>query len=96
AQYAALGRLDVVMVPVDGGFTLGTAEVKSMLSRLRSSLVLPMHWFSQQNLERFLEAMAEDFVIQRTLDNSVTVSLRDLPPEPTILVLSPQFLREPR
>ncbi|MEM9437343.1 MAG: MBL fold metallo-hydrolase [Pseudomonadota bacterium] len=96
AQYAALGRLDVVMVPVDGGFTLGTAEVKSMLSRLRSSLVLPMHWFSQQNLERFLEAMAEDFVIQRTLDNSVAVSLRDLPPEPTILVLSPQFLREPR
>ncbi|MEM1236674.1 MAG: MBL fold metallo-hydrolase [Pseudomonadota bacterium] len=96
AQYAALGRLDVVMVPVDGGFTLGTAEVKSMLARLRSSLVLPMHWFSPQNLERFLEAMADDFVIQRTLESSVTVSLRELPPEPTILVLQPNFLREPR
>jgi len=95
AHYAALGRLDVVMVPVDGGFTLGTDEVKAMLSRLRSSLVLPMHWFSQANLERFLEAMADDFVIQRTLENSVTVSLRELPPRPTILVLSPQFLREP-
>ena len=96
AQYAALGRLDVVMVPVDGGFTLGTAEVKNMLARLRSSLILPMHWFSEQNLERFLEAMAADFVIQRTLKSSVTVSLRELPPEPTILVLQPNFLREPR
>ncbi|MEM8591430.1 MAG: MBL fold metallo-hydrolase [Pseudomonadota bacterium] len=96
AQYAALGRLDVVMVPVDGGFTLGTSEVKAMLARLRSSLVLPMHWFSQTNLERFLEEMADDFVIQRTLEPSVTVSLRELPREPTILVLSPQFLRDLR
>ncbi|MEM6895898.1 MAG: MBL fold metallo-hydrolase, partial [Pseudomonadota bacterium] len=42
AQYAALGRLDVVMVPVDGGFTIDTPSVTRMLQRLRSSLVLPM------------------------------------------------------
>ncbi|MEM1234043.1 MAG: MBL fold metallo-hydrolase [Pseudomonadota bacterium] len=96
AQYAALGRLDVVMVPVDGGFTLGTSEVKTMLARLRSSLVLPMHWFSPQNLDRFLEAMSEDFAIERSDGSSVTVSLRELPDRPTILVLDPQFLREPQ
>ena len=96
AQYAALGRLDVVMVPVDGGFTLGTEEVKRMLNRLRSSLVLPMHWFSEVNLERFLVEMASDFAIERTADTSVVVSLRDLPSRPTIRVLRPQFLREPQ
>ncbi len=95
AQYAALGRLDVVMVPVDGGYTLGTGEVKKMLRRLRSSLVLPMHWFSPQNLDRFLEEMADDYTIQRSLGGSVEVSLRTLPGTPTILVLSPQFLRDP-
>ncbi|MEM9853240.1 MAG: MBL fold metallo-hydrolase [Pseudomonadota bacterium] len=96
AQYAALGRLDVVMVPVDGGFTLSTEEVRDMLGRLRSSLVLPMHWFSEANLDRFLEEMAGNFVIRRTLENSVSVSLRDLPSQPTIVVLRPQFLRNPR
>ncbi|MEL6549266.1 MAG: MBL fold metallo-hydrolase [Pseudomonadota bacterium] len=96
AQYAALGRLDVVMVPVDGGFTLSTGEVKEMLGRLRSSLVLPMHWFSPQNLERFLNEMEGDFVIERSEETSVTVSLRDLPSRPTIRVLRPQFLREPQ
>ncbi|MEL6914166.1 MAG: MBL fold metallo-hydrolase [Pseudomonadota bacterium] len=96
AQYAALGRLDVVMVPVDGGFTLSTGEVKEMLGRLRSSLVLPMHWFSPQNLERFLAEMEGDFIIERSEETSVTVSLRDLPSRPTIRVLRPQFLREPQ
>lgn len=95
AQYAALGRLDVVMVPVDGGFTLGTDEVKAMLSRLRSSVVIPMHWFSPQNLDRFLETMSEDFAIERLNETSLTVSLRTLPSRPTIMVLRPQFLREP-
>ena len=96
AQYAALGRLDVVMVPVDGGFTIDRASLVEMLKRLKSSLVLPMHWFGPANLELFLEDMREDFVIQRTLAPEVIVSLRDLPREPTILVLSPQYLRDPR
>ena len=95
AQYAALGRLDVVMVPVDGGFTIDQPSLTQMLQRLRSSLVLPMHWFSPGNLERFLQAMSEDFVIERSTESSVTVSLRDLPARPTILVLNPSFLREP-
>ena len=78
AQYASLGRLDVVMVPVDGGFTIDRPSLSAMLKRLRSSLVLPMHWFSPSNLEAFLEDMNEDFVIQRTLASEVTVSLRTL------------------
>ncbi|WP_147125668.1 MBL fold metallo-hydrolase [Shimia ponticola] len=96
AQYAALGRLDVVMVPVDGGFTIDRPSLISMLQRLRSSLVIPMHWFGPSNLERFLEDMAEDFVIKRTLSSEVVVSLRTLPPEPTILVLGTNYLRAPQ
>lgn len=96
AQYAALGRLDVVMVPVDGGFTIDRPSLISMLQRLRSSLVIPMHWFGPSNLERFLEDMADDFVIKRTLSSEVVVSLRTLPPEPTILVLGTNYLRAPQ
>jgi hypothetical protein len=53
-QYALIGRLDVVMVPVDGGLTLDTATLIEVVSRFRSSVVLPMHWFSGASLERFL------------------------------------------
>ena len=41
AQYAALGRLDVVMVPVDGGYTLNLATMIRVVKRLRSSVVIP-------------------------------------------------------
>ncbi|MGR3493005.1 MAG: MBL fold metallo-hydrolase [Shimia sp.] len=94
AQYAALGRLDIVMAPVDGGFTLDRATMVKVLGRLRSSIVIPMHWFSPQNLEVFLTDMAADFDIQRMDDSAITVSLRSLPPRPTVMVLRPQFLRD--
>ena len=40
AQYAAIGRLDVVMVPVDGGMTLDLPTMISVVKRLRSRIVL--------------------------------------------------------
>ena len=59
-QYAAIGRLDVVMAPVDGGYTLDLATMTRVLKRLRSSVVIPMHWFSLFALDDFLAGMADD------------------------------------
>ena len=95
AQYAALGRLDVVMAPVDGGLTLPRSTLKRMLERLRSSVVVPMHWFGRGTLELFLRDMAETYEVERTGAPSITLSLRDLPDRPTIVVLEPAFLRAP-
>ncbi|MBS8228091.1 MBL fold metallo-hydrolase [Vannielia litorea] len=91
-QYAALGRLDVVMAPVDGGMTVDLVTMQRIVSRLRSSIVLPMHWFSGYSLERFLEGMAGEFAIDRRVGSSLTISLRDLPSRPTIVVLQPVVL----
>ncbi|MFY0635010.1 MAG: MBL fold metallo-hydrolase [Vannielia sp.] len=91
-QYAALGRLDIVMAPVDGGMTVDIGTMQRIVSRLRSSVVLPMHWFSGYSLERFLEGMAGEFAIERRMESSFTMSLRDLPSRPTILVLQPLVL----
>ena len=93
AQYAALGRLDVVMAPVDGGLTLPRPTLKRMLERLRSSVVIPMHWFGRANLEAFVAEMSETYAVDRTGASSITLSLRDLPDRPTIVVLEPEFLR---
>ncbi|MGB0658645.1 MAG: MBL fold metallo-hydrolase [Mangrovicoccus sp.] len=92
-QYAALGRLDVVMAPVDGGMTLDLPRMIGVLKRLRSSVVIPMHWFGTGSLAVFLDGMRDEFAIERVDGPSLMVSLRDLPDRPTIKLLRPQMLR---
>ena len=93
-QFAALGRLDVVMAPVDGGMTLDLPTMIRVLQRLRSSVVIPMHWFGRYNLDLFLTGMAGDFAIERTDRSWIEVSLRTLPDRPTVYVLEPAYLRD--
>jgi L-ascorbate metabolism protein UlaG (beta-lactamase superfamily) len=93
-QYAAIGRLDVVMVPVDGGYTLPREVMVRIVDRLRSSVVIPMHWFSGYALDLFLEQVQESFVIDRRDTSFIELSLRDLPSRPTVVVLRPQWLRD--
>jgi len=94
AQYAALGRLDVVMVAVDGGMTLPLPTVVKMLERMRSSVVIPMHWFSDFGLEAFLTDISESFAVDRRSESSMEISLRSLPSRPTVVVLRPRYLTE--
>ncbi|UWR23422.1 MBL fold metallo-hydrolase [Sulfitobacter sp. S190] len=95
AQYAAIGRLDVVMAPVDGGYTLDQATMIAVLKRLRSRIVIPMHWFAQSALDDFLLGMRDDFDVVETGGPALNVSLDRLPARPTIMVLRPAWLRAP-
>jgi len=86
AHYAAIGRLDVLMVPIDGGMTLSVGAVSEIARRLFSSLILPMHRHSTP-IGEFTASMGETFDVVFSGERSLTVSLRDLPRRPTILVL---------
>jgi L-ascorbate metabolism protein UlaG (beta-lactamase superfamily) len=92
-QYAALGRLDIVMVPVDGGYTMDVNAMMRVVQRLRSSIVVPMHWFGPSTLEYFITGMSREFAVQRLDRSWFEVSLRTLPDRPTIMVLDPAYLR---
>jgi L-ascorbate metabolism protein UlaG (beta-lactamase superfamily) len=92
AQYAAIGRLDVLMVPVDGGYTLRLGDMAGVVRRLRSSVVIPMHWFSEASLQTFLAEMSAEFTVVETGGAQISMSLDDLPSTPTVLVLEPAFL----
>lgn len=94
-QYAALGRLDVVMVPVDGGFTLDQPTMIAVVKRLKSSIVIPMHWFSEFALSDFLAGMQDEFQVVDVGGPSLSVSLDRLPARPTIMVLRPAYLNVP-
>ncbi len=93
-QYAALGRMDVVMAPVDGGYTMPLENMMNVLRRLKARIVIPMHWFADGSLGRFLAGMEDDFEIIETGGSEITVSLRTLPERPTIMVLRPSYLRD--
>ena len=83
-QYAEIGRLDILMVPVDGGLTMGSDSMSRIVKRLRSALILPMHQPSA--LEQFLATFGAQFKIAYASDSVIRVSMRSLPRQPQILV----------
>lgn len=93
-QYASLGRIDIVLVPVDGGYTMSLEAMIRVLERLRASVVVPMHWFGEPNLQRFLAGMRGRYEIVEPGGRSLEVSLRSLPSRPRVHVLRPGFLND--
>jgi L-ascorbate metabolism protein UlaG (beta-lactamase superfamily) len=93
-QYAAMGRLDVVMAPVDGGLTLDLDTMMRVVGRLRSSVVIPMHWFGEGTLRAFVDGMRTEFAVVDAGESSLELSLTSLPRQPTIVVLRPQLLQD--
>jgi len=86
AHYGAIGRLDIVMVPIDGGMTLSLDRMSEITTRLYSSMILPMHRHATP-IGEFTSKMGKDFAVEFRASRSLKVSLRSLPDRPTIIVL---------
>ena len=82
-----IGRLDVLMVPVDGSFTMAQASMINVIKLLRSRIILPMHYFGPTTLRRFLDGLSEEFAIEISPTAEVVISEATLPSEPKVLVL---------
>ncbi|GKX35090.1 MAG: Zn-dependent hydrolase [Rhizobiaceae bacterium MnEN-MB40S] len=87
SHIAAIGRLDVVMVPVDGGLTIGHESMSEIVKRLRASVILPMHRRGS-SIGSFLNLFGADFAHEFRNSDNLTLSLRTLPDQPTIIVLN--------
>ncbi|MGB7287340.1 MAG: MBL fold metallo-hydrolase [Salaquimonas sp.] len=90
-HFAAIGRLDVLMIPVDGGRTMSIEGMSNLARQFRSSMILPMHWFSGYSLQRFIQNVSASFAIDMRNDSSLDVSLNSLPGRPTVVVLQPEI-----
>jgi L-ascorbate metabolism protein UlaG (beta-lactamase superfamily) len=86
-QIAQIGQLDVVMVPVDGSYTMDVAGIVEVLKALRARLILPMHYFNPYTLNRFLDRIRTDFPVEMASSSTIVVSQQSLPSEPKVLVL---------
>jgi L-ascorbate metabolism protein UlaG (beta-lactamase superfamily) len=86
-QIGHIGQLDVVMVMVDGGYSMDVPGVVEVLKALRARLILPMHYFNSYTLNRFLDAIRNDFPTETASGPSIVVSQATLPSNPKVLVL---------
>ncbi len=82
-----IGQLDVVMVPVDGSYTMSQDAMLETLKVLKARLVLPMHYFTPATLNRFLLKLGEEFDVELSGLPEIKVSVRTLPQRPKVLVL---------
>jgi L-ascorbate metabolism protein UlaG (beta-lactamase superfamily) len=84
---AFIGQLDVVMVPVDGSYTMSQDAMVETLQIVKARLVLPMHYFGSSTLQRFLAHLGETFEVEINRSPETFVSVRSLPESPKVLVL---------
>jgi L-ascorbate metabolism protein UlaG (beta-lactamase superfamily) len=86
-QISHIGQLDVVLVPVDGGYTMDVGGMVEVLRALRARLIMPMHYFNPHTLNRFLERIRDDFPVETATEATIVVSQPTLPSEPKVVVL---------
>ena len=86
-QLNEIGRIDVVMVPVDGNYTLDLDGMIEVLHALKAPLMIPMHYFSSYTLNRFLDRVRQEWEVEIAPLPSMLVSKTSLPEKPKVVVL---------
>jgi len=91
-QVGKIGDIDVLMIPVGGGYTISSREALKVISQIEPRVVIPMHYHiprlkvKLESLDKFLKAMG---VRSSETLNKLTVKKRDLGEEMKIQVLEP-------
>ena len=83
-----LGRIDVLMIPIDGSFTMGQPLMVDVIRQIQPKIVLPMHYWGRAQLDRFLsqmETLEHDFI--RPDNMSMDIVREELPEKLTVIAL---------
>src|SRR5215467_3162526 len=90
-QLNEIGRVDVVMAPVDGSYTLDLDGMMEVLTALKAPLIIPMHLYGQYILNRFLDRARKLWDVETAEIPSVVVAKPTLPAATKVLVLPGRF-----
>jgi len=82
-----LGHIDVVMAPVDGVYTMSQEDMAKVLEQLHPRLVLPMHYFTRDVVDRFVDLVRDRYAVRFSESPTMQISRATLPERPTIVVL---------
>src|SRR5499427_2913576 len=84
---AELGSIDVVMVPVDGAWTLNQEDMIEVLQQIRPKIAIPMHIFTQATLDKFLSRIGSLYTVRNAPSRTAVFSRPQLAEAAEILVL---------
>ena len=92
-QAAALGKVDILLIPVGGNFTIDAAAAEQVYKKLEAHVVIPMH-YKNARCPDFPVASVDDFIKGKPNVTRLEVSEAEfkagvLPFEPQIVVLTP-------
>jgi L-ascorbate metabolism protein UlaG (beta-lactamase superfamily) len=85
----ALGRIDVVMTPIDGAYTMGVPLMAEVIQQLEPKLVLPMHYWGRSQLDRFMGLIAPlnpEFIMPDR--HTIEITKEDLPDKLTVIAVA--------
>jgi L-ascorbate metabolism protein UlaG (beta-lactamase superfamily) len=89
AHLEELGRIDVLMVPIDGSFTMGVPLMVEVVQQIDPKVVLPMHYWGRSQLDRFVGLLAPQepaFVWPET--RTVEIAKEELPDKLTVIAVA--------
>jgi L-ascorbate metabolism protein UlaG (beta-lactamase superfamily) len=86
-QLDEIGKVDVVLVPVDGSYTLDLEGTMEVLESFKAQLMIPMHFFSRYTLDRFLTRARTQWDVDIAEVPTMVLSKASLPARPKVLVL---------
>jgi L-ascorbate metabolism protein UlaG (beta-lactamase superfamily) len=91
-QIKEIGKVDVLMIPVGGYYTIDAAAATKVCEQLKPHIILPMHYLTEKmdfpikGVEDFLKGKSN---VTRAAGSEIEVKAGKLPPAAQIIVLKP-------
>lgn len=82
-----LGQIDVLLVPVDGSYTLDMDGMMSVIDKIGPRIIVPMHFFNQSTLGAFLGRVGTRWEVERRDQPSLLLVRDKLPVKTRVVVL---------
>jgi L-ascorbate metabolism protein UlaG (beta-lactamase superfamily) len=92
-QVAAVGQVDILILPVGGYVTIGPAEATRVVEQLDPKLVVPMHYktdvvtFKDSDKLADVQPFLEGKTVRRLGSNTLVLEEGTLPPTTTVVVM---------
>lgn len=87
SHLADLGSIDVVMVPIDGVWTLDQDEMIEVLGQIKPKIIIPMHIFTAATLDKFLTRIADFYALRHAEGPTIVLTRSELPERAEVLVV---------
>lgn len=96
SQLAEVGEVDILIVPVGGGFTIDAAGVDKVSNDIGPKVVIPMHYKTAGlpflgDVGEFLQGRHN---VTRTAASEIEFTRENLPENTKIIVLTPELLTD--